>query len=142
MDRAAGNRKKDQTEFAGVLKSNCTSSPSQFDLLLGCFGRLSLLALVMLVIFSQSSHAQARRANSNTATAVLHIQVTVVPTAFSPTNTAPTDSLKSVNYRLPNQSGLDVIEESQLVAQTMYMASLETRTGTPPVLKRTTVVPR
>jgi hypothetical protein len=106
------------------------------------FCRLSFFALALLVMHSQPLHAQAQRTNTNSANAVLHIQVTVVPTTFSPAQTTvPSNSVNSVTYSLPGQTGMDVIEENHTLSGTSLMAAVSSARNVS-VLETTTVVPR
>lgn len=104
--------------------------------------RLSIVGLALVLMHARPLHAQAQRMNTNTASVVLHIQVTIVPTVFSPSQTAPqANSLNAVSYSLPSQTGMDVIEQNQTFSGTTLTASTPTPTSFS-VLKTTIVVAR
>ncbi|HYL92389.1 MAG TPA: hypothetical protein VEW69_04460 [Alphaproteobacteria bacterium] len=69
-------------------------------------GRALLIMVAALACVAPAGAQSAGRTNSNSASAVLHINVFVVPTVMSAPKPAPLFSMNTVSYSVPTQTPL------------------------------------
>ncbi len=97
-----------------------------------------MIGLMFLLSIGVSGQSSQGRAGTNTANAVLHIQVNVVPTVLSHRPQLQMTSSSSISYIIPtvtNQSQT-IVQEAQLTPQSGNCASIVC-SG---VLRTTTIV--
>jgi hypothetical protein len=74
-------------------------------------GRALLIAAATLVCALPASAQSGGRTNSNSASAVLHINVFVVPTVMSAPKSAPLFSTSTVSYNVTTKTPLSTTQE-------------------------------
>ncbi len=94
-----------------MFRSISASNPLFRGLLLALGRLIPLIALCMLAAVPAT--AQRARTNTNTATAVLHLQAFIVPVAHLPLAQQPSLNMQLVNYNIPTpRQSMDVHVET------------------------------